>query len=106
MERKLKDKLIARIRQLFDEAEEARHRSPELAKHYVILARKLSLKTRAKIPRELKRRFCRHCFAYFVPGHNYTVRTTGKTVTYTCKSCKRWMRFGYKKKSIFLLFSV
>ncbi len=95
MDKKFKTRILARIQHLFEEAENIKNKNPELAKRYITLVRKLSLKAKIKIPLELKRRFCRHCYAYFIPGKNYTVRTTGKTITYTCKSCGKWMRFGY-----------
>ncbi len=95
--KKLKGQIIGRINYLFSQAEEQRSK-PELGKRYVFLARKLSSKAKVRIPRELKRKFCKHCNLYFIAGTNYTVRTTGKTITYTCKSCGNWTRIGYKNK--------
>ncbi|MBI5072696.1 ribonuclease P, partial [Candidatus Woesearchaeota archaeon] len=75
--RKLKEQIIGRINYLFSQAEEQRN-NPDLGKRYVLLARKLSSKAKVRIPRELKRKFCKHCNAYFIAGANYRVRTTGK----------------------------
>ena len=80
-----------RVQHLFEEAKQA---SPELAKRYIWLARKLCTKSRTRMPRELKRKFCKYCNTYF-KNNNYRVRTTGKTISYTCKSCNKIMRIGY-----------
>lgn len=93
---KFKNQILSRINTLFREAEAIKNKRADLAQRYVFLARKLSQKAKIKIPRELKRHYCKHCSAYFIPGKNYRVRTTGKTITYTCKTCGKWMRFGYK----------
>ncbi|MFA6889349.1 MAG: hypothetical protein WC254_07680 [Candidatus Woesearchaeota archaeon] len=80
-----------RVNHLFEEAKQA---SSVLAKRYVWLARKLCTKSRTRMPKELKRKFCKYCNTYFKQG-NYRVRTTGKTITYTCKECNKIMRIGY-----------
>lgn len=87
-----------RIEHLFAQAYAMRFKDYALSKRYVFLARKLSSKAKVRIPQQFKRLFCKHCGAYFIPGKNYTVRTTGKTITYTCKECGKWMRIGYKGK--------
>ena len=95
--KKLKEQILNRINSLFFQAEEQKAK-PELGARYVLFARKLSSKSKIRIPKELKQRFCKHCNPYFIAGKNYTVRTTGKTITYTCKSCGKWTRIGYKSK--------
>jgi ribonuclease P protein subunit RPR2 len=96
--KKQQQQIESRISHLFSEAHDVREKDPSLASRYVFLARKLSAKAKVRMRREFKRKFCKHCNSYFVPGKNYTVRTTGKTVTYTCKNCGKWMRIGYKAK--------
>ena len=81
-----------RIQRLFELAEEAK--TPELAKRYVFLARRISMKLKVKIPRELKRRYCKHCLAYLIPGRNLRVRMQTGKVVYTCLSCNKHMRFS------------
>lgn len=81
----------SRVKHLFEEAKQA---TPELAKRYVWLARKLCTKSRTRMPKELKRKFCKYCNTYFKAG-NYRVRATGKTITYTCKVCWKCIRIGY-----------
>lgn len=89
-----------RILKLFDQAKDVFHESSALANRYVALARKISMKFKVRIPRELKRRFCRHCYKYLVPGNNCRVRTHKGKVVYYCLNCKKYMRFvlpGRKK---------
>lgn len=86
----MKDKTIAeeRVRILFQQAKE----NPKMANRYVNLARKIAMKVNLQFPRELKRKFCKHCYNYFVNG-NYRVRTRDKMVVYYCLNCKKYMRF-------------
>ena len=99
MTSRFKNKILSQIIDFFNEAEAVKNKNITLSQRYVILARKLSLKKKVKIPKELKRRFCKYCYTYFIAGKNYAVRITGKTITYTCKNCGKWMRFGYKISS-------
>jgi len=86
-----KNNAIVRIRRLFDQAEKA---YPEnIANHYVDMARKIAMKSRQKMPPNLKRRYCKHCYSYLAVGKNCRIRNNPKTITYTCLECKRYMRF-------------
>jgi len=86
---------LDRINQLFAEAEGAFKKHPERSNRYVELARKISMRIRVRIPRELKRRFCKHCNAYLVPGANCRVRTKKNMVVYFCLNCKKYMRIPF-----------
>ncbi len=90
---KQKQKTIAldRIKELFRQAE-AR---PKMASRYVALARKISTRTKTKIPKEFKRRFCKGCNSYLV-GTNFRVRLTGGKKTYFCRNCNKYTRIPYK----------
>ena len=87
-----KDIAIERIAKLFDEASLAFKQNPELSSRYVELARKISSKYKVRMPSELKRRFCRHCGAYFVPSKTLKVRLKGQKVIYTCLVCGKFAR--------------
>ena len=87
-----------RIRTLFDQAEKVFHEDPELSNRYVELARKIAMKFKVRIPRELKRRFCKHCKTYLVPSVNCSVRTHEGHVVYYCKTCRKYMRFPYRRE--------
>ena len=86
-----------RINKLFLMAEEnAISGELKLSDRYVELARKISMKYLTPIPREYKRRFCKHCYSYLIPSVNCRVRIhKGKTVIY-CHSCKKYTRIPFK----------
>ncbi len=91
---KAKQKEIAqeRIKILFAEAEKTFSKNKPLANRYVTLARKIAMKVKARIPLELKRRFCKHCYKYLQPGVNARVRTRAGRVIISCFECKKFMR--------------
>jgi len=85
-----------RIQELFRQADEVFDEDPNLADRYVELARKISMKIRVRIPPNLKRKFCKHCYCFLKPGKNCRVRTHEGKVVYYCQQCKKFMRFPYK----------
>lgn len=89
---KQKEIALERIRKLFKEAEEVFSKNKSLANRYVALARTISMKIKVKIPVELKRRFCKHCYHYLRPGANCRVRTRKGKVVISCLECKKVMR--------------
>ena len=93
-----REEALIRIELLFGQAEKCFGTDPCLANRYVALARRIAMKLKARIRPELRRRFCRHCYAYLKPGVNLRVRTTGGHVTYYCLDCKKFMRFPYVKE--------
>ena len=72
----------------------------KLANRYVELARKISMKYKVRMPSELKRRFCKKCHSFLVPGINLKVRidTKQKSVVYECLECGFKMRYPYVKE--------
>lgn len=91
-----------RIKELFRQADLRMRGKPTkmsraLANRYVALARKISMKYKVKIPVNLKRKFCRHCYKYLKPGINCRVRLAKGRVIYCCLECRRFMRFVIKK---------
>ena len=85
-----------RIKTLFQEAEEAFSKNQALSNRYVTLARKIAMKVKFRIPMELKRKFCKHCYKYLFPGRNCRVRTReGKLIIY-CLECKKYTRIVLK----------
>jgi ribonuclease P protein subunit RPR2 len=64
---------------------------------YVHKARLLAMKHNIRLPKELKRTFCKHCYSYLVPGVNCRVRTREGKLIYYCLNCKRYMRIPLKK---------
>jgi len=84
-----------RIRKLFEEAEKAFREHPERSDRYVQIAWKIATKNKARIPRELKRKFCRHCKSFWMPGKTVRVRTQEGHVVFTCLECRHHTRISY-----------
>lgn len=96
--KKQKEIALERIKILFEQAKQAFRENPKLSDRYVALARKIAMKYKARIPRELKRKFCKHCYSYLRPPVNARVRIQKGKVVYTCFKCKKFMRFPYTKE--------
>jgi|SRR3989344_1444091 len=94
----VKDEALEKIRILFNEAREQFNKNPSLSDRYIYLARKIAMRFNIRMPRELKRRFCKHCYSYLVPNKNCRVRIHKSRVVYYCFNCKKFMRFMLKKK--------
>ncbi len=86
-----------RIKELFKQADEAFDKDPELSNRYVGIARKMAMKYRVKIPPNLKRRFCRHCYSYLKQGKTCRTRLNKGKMVYYCLNCKKYTRIPYKK---------
>lgn len=93
----IKKEALEKIKTLFSEARIQFSRNQSLANRYVKLAREIAMKFKVKIPRELKRKFCKHCYHYLVPNKNCRVRIHKSRVIYYCFDCKKFMRFMLKK---------
>lgn len=89
---KQKEIALERVRILFQEAEKVFAKDKTMANRYVTLARKIAMKVKLKMPRELKRRYCKHCYKYLQPGVNSRVRTRAGKVVISCLECKKFMR--------------
>jgi ribonuclease P protein subunit RPR2 len=85
-----------RIKRLFDLAEQAHTERPDLARRYVEIARRISMRHRVGIPGELKKRVCKKCGAFLVTGENSRIRLDGKNVIITCLECGAIKRYPYK----------
>lgn len=86
-----------RISTLFVQARQAFAEHPERSNRYVDLARKIAMRQRVRIDRELRRQFCHHCYAFLVPGRNMRVRVHRGHVVVTCGSCNRKMHYRVVK---------
>ncbi|MDD4137147.1 MAG: ribonuclease P [Methanoregula sp.] len=86
-----------RISVLFAQAEQAFPAHPERSNRYVELARKIAMRQRVRIDRELRRQYCHHCYAFLVPGNNMRVRVHRGNVVVTCLSCNKKTRYRVVK---------
>lgn len=61
----------------------------QLSRRYVGLARKISERTKVRIPGEIKKYLCKGCGIALVPGHNARVRLYARNsgVVISCLSC-------------------
>jgi ribonuclease P protein subunit RPR2 len=87
-----------RIEILFKEAEEIFSKDSSLANEYVKKARRIGMKYEVPIPRHLKRKFCKNCMSFFMPGKSCRVRLAKQKVVYYCLNCKHYARYPYIKE--------
>ncbi len=86
---------LERIDKLFQQAKLRAADSPALAKRYVTLARKIGMKYKVRLPKELRRRFCRACNAYWTSQNSRIRLRSGMVVAY-CLECRHFRKFRYK----------
>ncbi len=85
MERRI---ALERMEILFHQAEkEALQSRPARARRYVDLARRIGMRYNVRVPPDFKRRFCKKCLAYFLPGLNARVRVGRGRLVITCLGC-------------------
>jgi ribonuclease P protein subunit RPR2 len=89
-----------RILTLLAMAEANSRDKPQRSRRYVELARRISSRYNVTIPQELKRRLCRECNAFLVPGRNLRVRAMPRLrcVVYECLECGTARKYGYARR--------
>src|SRR3989338_9484492 len=81
---------LERIKVLFEQAQLRFKEHPELSNRYAKLARTIAMKYKVRIPSELKRRYCSHCYHFLMPGVNSRVRIQkGRVIIYCGRSEER-----------------
>jgi len=93
---------MSRVHTLFRLAKEVIREDPQLAQHYVKVARKIAMTTRLRLPKEYKRHICRHCKSFILPGVNCRVRIQHKRephVVITCFNCGKHSRIPLKSRT-------
>jgi ribonuclease P protein subunit RPR2 len=93
---------IERIKTLFKRAEETFPSDPNLAQRYVDLARKIAMRTRLCLPIELRRRVCRYCNTFLVPGATSRIRIKQRRephVNITCLKCGKTTRIPIRGRN-------
>lgn len=88
-----------RIGILLRQAEEVFSQNTELSKRYAGLAKKISKRTKVRIPREKKRYLCKNCGQPLIPGKNARVRLrfVNSRIIVSCLSCGTFRRYPYQK---------
>jgi len=92
---KARDLALQRMERLFTLAAAAHEAHPERSNRYVQIARKISTRTRVRMPRPLKRLFCRRCGS-FLSAAATRVRLREGVLTTTCLLCGEQMRRPYR----------
>ena len=100
MAKKVQNKIAnRRIIQLFLTAEKmALSGNIDLANRYVEISRKISMRYKVAIPLEFKRRICKDCYKYLLPGFNCRVRLSRNRLIIYCNSCKKYTRIPIKNQ--------
>ncbi|MDD1724990.1 MAG: ribonuclease P [Methanospirillum sp.] len=82
-----------RIDILFKQADRFFSWDPYYSNRCVVHACHIAMKERIRIPSYLRRRYCRRCRTYLVPGRTGRVRIHRGRVIITCLSCGWHRRF-------------
>jgi len=85
--------VLERIRILFNRADFEFKKHPERSHEYVRLARKMAMRYNVRMPKYLKRKFCKKCYKYLVPGINCRVKQIKTKQIITCLECGNIMRY-------------
>ena len=95
-----KETVRERVSALFAHAAEEFRSHPERSHRYVAMAVKLCMRYNMNMPGEFRKRFCKSCKSYLVPGENSRVRTSPsqKAVIMTCLECGTISRHPYRKE--------
>ncbi|HLC80024.1 MAG TPA: ribonuclease P protein component 4 [archaeon] len=87
---------LERIYRLFELAQEEFTTHPLRSKRYIELAIKISKRARARIPPELKTKYCKKCGAYLQNGTNANITKIGALTVVECKECGHIRKTGMK----------
>jgi ribonuclease P protein subunit RPR2 len=85
-----------RIKFLFGEAKNVFRLNSGLSDKYVKTARKLAMKYKIRIDSEFKKKFCSHCYGFFMPGVNSRIRIHKHRIVYYCNKCRNYTRIPIK----------
>ena len=90
-----------RVETLFTLAEKVYPYDENLANRYVEIALAIQQKARIRMPRKWKRRYCKRCHSFLVPGKNAIVRLRSRPyphVGVTCLKCGHIARYPYLRE--------
>lgn len=98
---KVKKIALERIERLLDFASKIFKERPELAHRYAELVWKIKTRYNLKLPQRLKRKFCKKCQSFWVPGKTCRVRLKSSRpphVVINCLECGYEKRIPYKDR--------
>jgi len=98
-EKKLEKEIaMERIQILISKAIEVKLKNHDLARRYIELAKKISMKYKVRIPREL-RVFCKKCLYPYTSG-KFRVRIRKSRIIITCLNCGSTKRYPLRKVKV------
>jgi len=88
-----------RISILFEAAKRAFRKQPERSKRYIELLRKIGLRYNLRLPKQIKRNFCKNCNQLLIPSVTSTIKIDKytKVVIIKCLNCGKIYRYPYKR---------
>ena len=92
---------VERMEELYKMAREVYEEDPELSRRYTDLIKRISQRTRTKIPRHIKRNICKKCGTVQIQGVNSRTRIRQKRephIARTCTVCGYISRYPISKK--------
>ena len=95
MKNSKKEIAIKRMQILFNNAISNARLDPDLAEKQALLAKKIGMKYRIRMPYELSSIFCKKCKKFIVPGINSKIRigrSNVKSIRITCNYCTHTYR--------------
>ena len=95
MKNSKKEIATKRIEILFTNAVSNARLEPDLAERQALLAKKIRMKYKIKMPYEIRSSFCKKCKKFIVPGINSKVRigrSNVKSIRVTCNFCTHTYR--------------
>jgi len=101
-QKKMKKIAYERIDILFRESDKFALRGKlENADRCVEIARRIAMKNNIRMPREYKRRFCKFCYRYLLPGKTSRTRVNSKRgrIETECLKCRRTIYFPIHVKN-------
>jgi ribonuclease P protein subunit RPR2 len=90
---------MERIEILFDKAREDLKTRPDRSRRYVQLAFRISMRYNIRLPKTIKRRFCKKCYMYLVPGVSSRLRYGKGILRVSCLNCGHMVRYPMSKKA-------
>jgi len=79
-----------RIRILYNQAKQTYPTDPELSRRYTRLIKRISERTRTRLPKDVRRGICRNCDTVLIQGFNSHTRIRQRRephVATTCHTC-------------------
>jgi ribonuclease P protein subunit RPR2 len=87
-----KESSLQQVRSLFDAAAVIFPKNPAEAHKLTAKAHTIVLRSKLKLPAVLKKRYCKHCKAFWMPGKTVRVRLAKGRIIYSCLSCRKIQR--------------